>query len=348
MIYSEYLPRVDSVSVFLDFDEQVKDINQIFLESDDVLKVVTKVEYSITLAHRVKQLKIQRLNLINSCLQITLLVGDVDSTTNNDNVDSFLNTHLDKWSCKDLQRITPKIEGSNVFEFTCKYCQSVIVNSKEYKFLDMPSEYWYEFMDYWHCHKPHSDEKYDKNYGQLKPPNEFTVLLGSHYLLLHENDNLTTRDGLALCKKCQKSLGVETSTLSKLFKWNLQLNYDGHQQQYPYRMFLYNLIVDKVNSHAARKFSFEFDNKIWYLWVTNIGLDVSINLEKLKNTLKMLYYYTDLNTCENDSEYESIDIPSEIRCGFIEMLTSIAEKLPMQMRTVVMGKQTFSVTNFSV
>lgn len=342
MIYSEYLPRVDSVSVLLDFDEQVKDIKHVSLEAEDVLKLVATTEYKIELAHPVKQLKIQKLNVANGCLQMTLQIGDSDNGAVAKD-ESFLKTHVDKWSCQDIQRITKKTK----FQFQCKYCSSILVDSQSYRFLDMPSEYWYEFMDYWHCHKPHNDEKYDKTYGELKPPNDHTVLLGDHYLLLDANNKLLINENEVLCKNCQNCLGTKNDANAslKLFKWKLQLAGESFHQEYPYQMFIYNLMVDKVNSHAIRKFSLEYNHRYWYFWVTNVGLDITINSKALKNTLKILYYESDNSSA--DSEYELLDIPADVRGEFIETITKRTKELPAQMQQVTMGSQAFSITNWA-
>lgn len=343
MIYSEYLSRVDSIPVVLDFTEQVKDIKQILLQSSDVLAITTTSNsYTINLPHPISKLKITKLNVANNCLQIFLHANSTNKTLKDNS--SFLNTHLDKWSRQDLKKIT---NGSN-FKFNCLKCSATIIDSSLYKFLDMPSEFWYEFMDYWHCHKPHNDEKYDKTYGELKPPNDSTVLLGDHYLLMNINDSLLFEGNGINCRKCGTSLGIAKPSI-KLFKWKLQLLYSNDQGNltdvYPYQMFIYNLMVDKVNSHAIRKFYLNHQSTTWYFWVTNVGLDITINDKTFKNTLKILYSKEEDS---NYSEYELLDLPLEIQAKFIEKIVNRTKELPNELQKVKMGKSTFSVSNFSI
>ena len=47
----------------------------------------------------------------------------------------------------------------------CKHCKAIIssVNPRHWK--DLPSENWAEMMDFWHCHKPNSNEESHSNHA---------------------------------------------------------------------------------------------------------------------------------------------------------------------------------------
>ncbi|KAK6464023.1 HECT-like ubiquitin-conjugating enzyme-binding-domain-containing protein [Scheffersomyces coipomensis] len=112
-----------------------------------------------------------------------------------------------RWSCKDLKVKTPKSEVGNYNEFTfnCSTCEYVIIDSKDFKFLDMPSEFWYELMDYWHCHKPDNHDHHEKNYnGSLKPPNDKTIVIGSNYLLVKFTDTIDSIESKKVQVHCQQ------------------------------------------------------------------------------------------------------------------------------------------------
>ncbi|ODV80704.1 uncharacterized protein CANTADRAFT_4718 [Suhomyces tanzawaensis NRRL Y-17324] len=344
MYYSEYLPRINSISVLVDFDDQtVADITKIEASALQLGITTKKNHYSITLPTPITNaLKLTNLkSTTQKCLSVTMAVpSSVPKPVGE--AQSFMAQNSTKWSCKDLQQKTP-VDGNNqrIFTFSCGNCDVPLVQSSDFKFMDMPSEFWYEMMDFWHCHKPHNNHSTTKDYsGVLKPPNDSTVMIGSHYLLLNKNDRLANDGKLVKCSQCGTTLGDVHETSLRINKWELQLHYKDHSETFSPHLFIYNSILDKINSLATRKFKFYHSNRWWYLWIMNVGLDIAVEGAILNKAMKILYF-TDPNDDSNFvEEYELLSITSpEIILQFTEQLEKINSLLPQCIKTVEMDRK---------
>ncbi|KAK9460195.1 ubiquitin-conjugating enzyme E2-binding protein [Lipomyces oligophaga] len=94
---------------------------------------------------------------------------------------------------EDIRDQKPPLMSSDLqlgLPLDCRTCQNHILR-KEVKFLDMPSENWYELMDYWHCHKPddpcghHANQPLSRDI--LKPKKEI-CLVGLLYILVSRDE----------------------------------------------------------------------------------------------------------------------------------------------------------------
>lgn len=48
-----------------------------------------------------------------------------------------------------------ELRSDSDFSIECLNCKQKIISKDNCQVLnDMPSEFWFELMDYWHCHKP--------------------------------------------------------------------------------------------------------------------------------------------------------------------------------------------------
>ncbi|GEQ67765.1 hypothetical protein JCM33374_g1430 [Metschnikowia sp. JCM 33374] len=192
------------------------------------------------------------------------------------------------WSVEDLLKKTPRdTRDVSQFQFTCAACGAVIVDSKSFKFVDMPSEYWHELMDFWHCHKPHEDHHNidinEKNYNGKLNPKPGYVHVGSSYILLPSSTEN--------CARCGFHLGKIDGTALKINKWNLHLTYSGKTEKYPPYSYVYFAMLDRVNSSGVRKFTVKRrgSSSAYNVWVTSVGLDVSYADKTLAECLKLLY-----------------------------------------------------------
>ena len=95
----------------------------------------------------------------------------------------FMSLPEGKWSKKEL------IESKG-FRILCLTCRTDIINEQNcFKINEMPSEFWMELMDYWHCHKPHDiskENEYSVRYNSLKPL-KGEILLGSAFFLAQQD-----------------------------------------------------------------------------------------------------------------------------------------------------------------
>ncbi|KAK6454558.1 ubiquitin-conjugating enzyme E2-binding protein [Scheffersomyces xylosifermentans] len=305
MRYAEYLTRLNSISVVVDFhNDKIQDITNIGLSSPQKLTIKTKSNtMEVTLPvpiHGHPKLSNLRLDT-GKCLSLTINLEESPDQKRAQlaTSQSFMFQYNTKWSCKDLQNKTPRggtLGNANEFSFRCIGCNATIINSVDYKFQDMPSEFWYELMDFWHCHKPENNQHHEKSYeGSLKLANDEMVIIGNHYLLVNKCSGVVISHGEEVnCAQCGTFLGAVYQNTLRLLKWRLSLEYnvDGIPkiEKFPSYLFIYNTFIDKINSLATRKFMFSHKGKQWFFWVMNVSLDIAINETALKNTLKILYY----------------------------------------------------------
>ena len=83
----------------------------------------------------------------------------------------------------------------------CLSCQALLINHSVTTFKDLPSENWAEMMDFWHCHKPetedeptHQTDGHRKGYGAANSiaPSPGIALVDTLYILLKQEDcNIT-------------------------------------------------------------------------------------------------------------------------------------------------------------
>ena len=79
-------------------------------------------------------------------ITLRLSIKDISTlTSSNDDTGAGFSP----WPAQDLSPDTG---------FKCKSCDTLILeHGKVQVWQDLPSENWYEMMDYWHCHKPHEN-----------------------------------------------------------------------------------------------------------------------------------------------------------------------------------------------
>lgn len=79
----------------------------------------------------------------------------------------------------------------------CRSCKNVFVEKSIPMWKDLPSENWAEMMDFWHCHKPNTDDAHNihthepaKGYGASNRfiPSRGVGLADISHILLFEND----------------------------------------------------------------------------------------------------------------------------------------------------------------
>ena len=348
MYFAEYLPRVNCVTVVLDFGgEPITKINKVPDVNPPILELVTN-EKTYNIRIPVKTDGDVQLTNVKKVSDKSLMLN-VKLSGEKGREEGFMGQQV-RWSCKDLMNKTPKVDKSNRFNFQCSKCKNVIIDSENFKFQDMPSEFWYELMDFWHCHKPHNDQPTEKNYnGFLKPKSDDTVIIGNHSLLFNQNDNVIVDNNIS-CNNCRNVLGDYYQNTCRVLKWNIKLEYQvsGNtiQEEFPTHVFFYNLLLDKINSLAARKFRLLYHEKSWYIWVMNIGLNISINDTIQNNALKLLFYSDDGDNLEYD-DYEPIDVSPELLQQFTEKLLEINSLLPTNCSTLTMKDKTYKISYLS-
>ncbi|RCK55466.1 hypothetical protein Cantr_04109 [Candida viswanathii] len=346
MYFTEYLPRLNTISVVTDVSEDFKleEIASVSLITPQELSIQAKdaPPIKIKLPVSITEIKISGVRLSNNTLSFSIKL----SGTSQDTV-PFTDQTIEQWSCKDLTK-TPKLGSHHSFKFVCRNCQQQLIDSSRFNFKDMPSELWYEMMDFWHCHKPENHEEHKKDYKGVLKPDGGTIIIGGYYLLERENPGIVLEDVTLVCKKCRWSLGEMYQDVMRIFKWNILLEYEENglvvRENYNPGLFVYNLIVDKVNSTASRKFKVVVDRKEEYLWVMNLGVNVCVGGVVHDNALKVLL----ADKVEKEDDYELLDIPyGQISKDFIQDLSATNKLLPKSIQSLSMGSNKFIVSYLS-
>lgn len=333
MYLCEYLPRLRTISTIIDFDHNVKLITNISLRDHQlILSVADQDPIVVELPQETSlknELQLTNLKKTNNAIAITLkLQGEPP-------VENFMNLlDFQLWSCKDLLK-TPKNEANvNEFKLLCGNCHEVIIDSADYsRFSDMPSSLWVEMMDFWHCHKPNdasqSNTSKDFNGDLVLNPNG--ILIGNYYFLIRNSDirkQLITKNAKQTCS-CGQVLGEITSkNCVKLYKWSLKLSYDSILEDYPAYLYIYNLILDKINLQAIRKLMIND----YVIWIFNIGQSVTVNDLRLVNSLKILYFKP--QEPSNRISDDEITVEDDIFQNFLSQLNKVNDSLPEDCKKV--------------
>lgn len=351
MYSTEYLPTLNLITCVLDFPHEINAISQIKFEGNNLIISASQDVYKIVLPIKASNqgTTLGNIKKIKSCLTVSVKVPNVHS----DKEES-----ISKWSCKDLLNKTDRNDRNiNQFKFCCASCNESILDSNDYKFLDMPSEYWFELMDFWHCHKPENkgdttDKVYD---GILRPEDDKTIIIGSYYFLVAEDFAQKRLNGVGLddfvrCS-CTSIIGEYTNNTIKLLKWKLTLKSKSRTENYSQHLIIYNSILDKISSLAIRKFKFKIREDWFYLWVMNLNLDVSINDAILNDSLKVLYFQDTGNLHIEKTifdDYEQFDLVyPEIIENFANRLGDLNEELPESSKYLEMNGLQFKISYVS-
>lgn len=344
MYLCEYLPRLSAISIVIDFPYDPSTIQNLAIQGNSlILKRNISEDETITISlpsfpqtkDSNSSLKLTNFKKTNDSLVLSIKAPE------NETKDNFMNLlDLQLWSCKDLLKTRKNSQNVNEFELQCKSCHQPVIKSVDFNcFSDMPSSLWVEMMDFWHCHKPHDtkvNSHSSKDYNGELTPQPNSILVGNYYFLANKNEsmaaNLKFDDSKVLCG-CGKSLGETTSSgCVKLLKWNLILSYHNHDSQpiaedYPPYLYVYNLMLDKINLQAIRKLSINND----IFWIFNIGQNITIQNTLLRNCLKILFIEDKTDNRIIDDE---VTVDNDIFTDFKAQLQEINHALPRDCQSV--------------
>lgn len=148
-LYAELLSNIRQVTLYASLVSPKKDSTKIQLLSDKksislshdgeiatiLLPTAIADNAQLTIpAHRAKEFSFR--------LQVTEATSPLQSSTWSD-------TNEAPWSARSLDPRT---------KISCRACKNPVVAPPViHTWKDLPSEYWAEIMEFWHCHKPHGD-----------------------------------------------------------------------------------------------------------------------------------------------------------------------------------------------
>ncbi|KAL8939718.1 MAG: hypothetical protein Q9216_003196 [Gyalolechia sp. 2 TL-2023] len=205
---------------------------------------------------------------------------------------------------------------------SCRACHVFLVKDSVRLWKDLPSENWAEMMDFWHCHKPDTDETLShhqnglrKGYGAATTIQSTAGvgLVDAMYLLLslddvhvvldEESTKLKARDSqrIVLCASCKHPVGVAADADSariRLYKWEIRLapKEGSAWQEYPADKFVSAQILAMIESQGVQRFVIhdgrreEYDRSL-LVWIFNTNIIYSSTSvpESPRRAMKVYY-----------------------------------------------------------
>lgn len=244
-----------------------------------------------------------------------------------------------KWTKQELLNATS-------FELYCTSCGCSIIDRENCERLnEMPSEFWMELMDYWHCHKPTrpgnegQSFSYSAKYNSLKPLlNE--ILIGGSFFLAQINTfngKVASNGDVLHCIKCSGLLGERTKdNLYKLYKWRLRLRCNGRQDDVfsPEQDVIFTLL-NHLKGHSTRYVLLKCENLQMLVWLFAVGIDVTLPNNQIMNKCMKILYRTDsadeIRGNQNIDEAEIKTMPME---HFIQGLENVHNILPSSTKKI--------------
>ena len=241
----------------------------------------------------------------------------------------------EKWSKSQLNKIRP-------FHFDCIACGSQLLQSTDFtRFSDMPSEYWRELMDYWHCHKPSikntPSEKgiYSSAFNHSLRPILTEILIGkAYFLVLPEAVNNckvnSDKPGVLVCNECDSIVGAVTKdTLYKLDKWRLVLR-DSKGNEDIFRPIddVLGSLLEYAREQSGRYLLVKSKTKgrKILLWLFNTHIYVTLsNGQTVTNALKILST-KDEEVMQKTLEKHNVDEIAVEEEPYNECLGNLAER----------------------
>lgn len=180
------------------------------------------------------------------------------------------------------------------------------------KWKQLPSEYWAELMDMWHCHKPHEGVSNEPGMYDLAlngfHPSPGLAYYSNTYFLIHSKD----------AHNCGVPQKIENDSTVKIMLWDLKVNKSG-----VIRLMLHELI----DAHATYKFMV---NKSLVLWVLNGVAEYTHETSGgVVDGSRVMYQFS-----SEQQDYEEIDLPETIYRSLCSELVNTNERMPTKRRKV--------------
>ncbi|KAK7207528.1 ubiquitin-conjugating enzyme E2-binding protein [Myxozyma melibiosi] len=235
----------------------------------------------------------------------------------------------------------PANELSQARQLHCRSCDEPLLRN-EVKFLNMPSENWYEMMDYWHCHKPDHDHNASNAISKdMLKPRQGVSLVGVSYIDVLDGDlvELSEKNHSPplRCAACTKPIGVFDAvdkSIAKIHKWNISLTLDGEKKVHDSEIYFAEILLEIGDIHANYHFAVSRasakDDVVFYLWVFNNDLTYSSSFQPHPQRAMKIFYSTSPPTTQVVTE--SIDIPDDLLEETMCVLNTRNRQLPESLR----------------
>ncbi|AQZ15687.1 YJR141W [Zygosaccharomyces parabailii] len=325
----EYLPRIGTTSIVLEGFKKI--VLEHIGSNTIVIRDEKEQSCEILLPHSHKKLLSQTLTKINDEEYLLTLKAEKEQPTRP--LNDIMSFPQAKWTKRQLC-------DSDCFDLCCLQCGKEIINQQNCtKINEMPSEFWTELMDYWHCHKPTSVTSgfYSLRKNSLRPClNE--ILIGESFFQALEDTlagRITVKDSSVLCAECGELLGKSVNDhMYRLYKWKLRLIREGlSDETFPPAQEIVSVLLNCTRANSTRYMLLKSEKKQLLIWLFALGSEVTLgNNRILKGCLK-IFYTTDVQLkvgFKTNIEEEEVNlIPFE---NFICGLKDVNSILPASKR----------------
>lgn len=334
--FCEWLPRLHTISVCIEPIDPVLHIATNGAGDSLVVRTASQTVRIGLPAKSVPNFEISADGVTKGrCLVFKLPGDDCEITTAGEqrslDIDTLTNTDNIQWSAKQLR--------STDASFQCAHCQTKLIDLADVRRIDaMPSEFWSEMMDFWHCHRPaadnvHSAETITDRFNRFRPKRR-SLIVGSSYIVLNPADfGIATDSDKCVCS-CDTIIGGKDPSTGnyRVDKWKMVLaRPSGPPEPFEAYLQVYTGLLDAVSSTAIRYYIVEprdGDERI-LVWVFNFGLKVSLPGLFLDNALKILYKDTDIEAfVAGGCQYDTLTVDREPYTDFKSKLIANGALLP--------------------
>lgn len=351
-VFVEHFSRLHSTSVVVRIPR-----DEIVSARIEKHQLVINEKHHITLANDSKKV----LNYNEEGLNITIKELDTQYTgitlrskqiartllTNDDRMIDMMCSDNYQWNIGHLTEMNDR--GT----FRCASCkQSTIFQLSSVKrMLPMPSELWYEMLDFWHCHKPNEEDEHARNVSYLRKFNQLRpqpqcLILGAYYMIVNPEDwdgiRKAENDSL-LCDHCGELIGELDSSFGnyKILNWKMELivgeaDYGDEVEQFKPYNYVMEKLVDETRYSGGRLFTVAYKEKKVKVWCFGEGIDFAVGdtndgMQFRENCMKIMYQEYDP---EKDGGLHVVEVEYEKPFdSFLEHIKLVNSRLPVPSKT---------------
>ncbi|KAK9374754.1 ubiquitin-conjugating enzyme E2-binding protein [Lipomyces chichibuensis] len=235
----------------------------------------------------------------------------------------------------------------------CNECGAVLVK-ENMKYLDLPSENWYELMDYWHCHKPnhhHGNESENAVTKDALKPRKSLALVGLTHVMVVNDDIVSesikvsdTQYKTVVCSKCSSDVGILDhldQSIVKIYKWNTivestTINNEIASFRYSPEIFVAEILLEVIEFHSTHHFGIAAHSDgeaiLIYLWVFNSDISYTSNFQPEPTRAMKVLYTKQPDVRNQEIATEIIDLPLSAANNIVKVLETRSEELPDSLR----------------
>ncbi|KAL8735873.1 MAG: hypothetical protein Q9181_002651 [Wetmoreana brouardii] len=250
----------------------------------------------------------------------------------------------------------------------CRACQALLVKESVQNWKDLPSENWAEMMDFWHCHKPDTDDVFahqtsgvHKGYGaanSIEPTAGIGLVDITCLLMMQQDCNVMYGESsttgknqksncAVMCAVCKHPVGVAAGVSSanlKLYKWSLQFRRDSANswEEPTVQKLVSAQLLAMIESQGIQKFVIhsedsdtDIDALLVWIFTPKISFSSTLVPEGPKQAMKV-YYKMVSNPTEvleqQNLKADDVPLPGVVYVSLRSILRNSTQLLPVLAR----------------